>query len=321
MSFIKVENLSKFYMEKKGVFSKSTKTFKAVNKVSFLLKKGETLGIVGESGCGKSTLARMILRLEGIDEGKIIFKNENIVELKGKDLKNLRKDIQIIFQDSYSSLNPRQTVFDIIREPLINFNVGTEKEQFIMVKDIMEKVGLGKEYMNRYPHEFSGGQCQRINIARALILKPEFIVCDEPTSSLDVSIQAQILNLLKELKEELELTYIFISHNLAAVNYISDKIAVMYLGEIVEMFEKKYLETKKHHPYTKTLLEAIPVMNPLEKNHWENILREKKGIKYKVNEDSCSFCIHCTNAKEICYTKKPVIKEIEKGHLIACHCI
>lgn len=321
MSFIKVENLSKYYMEKTGAFLKSEKIFKAVNKVSFSIKKGETLGIVGESGCGKSTLARMILRLEDVDEGKIIFENKNIIELKGKQLKSLRKSIQIIFQDSYSSLNPRQTVFDIIREPLINFNIGTEKEQFIMVKEIMGKVGLGEEYMDRYPHEFSGGQCQRINIARALILKPEFIVCDEPTSSLDVSIQAQILNLLKELKEELGLTYIFISHNLAAVNYISDKIAVMYLGEIVEAFEKKHLETKKHHPYTKTLLEAIPIMDPLKKNHWESCFREENHVKRRINKDSCNFCTYCTNAKEICYTKKPVTREIEKGHFIACHCI
>lgn len=316
MSFLQVENLEKYYIDKKGIFSK--KKLYAVNGVSFSLNKGETLGLVGESGCGKSTLARLILKLDEPTKGKIYFKGEDITDLKGNKLKKLRESMQIIFQDSYSSLDPRQNIGDIIGEPLKNFQVQSKIERIREVKKLMKIVGIKSNDIFKYPHEFSGGQCQRINIARALALCPELIVCDEAVSSLDVSIQAQILNLLQDLKSQFKLSYIFISHDLAAVSYISDRIAVMYLGEIVEVFNSKYIQSKEHHPYTNMLLEAIPIADPYHKNKWNDIC-DNEISDFSKKSYGCIFQSRCPFAKNICRLEKPKIKTLNSGQWVACH--
>lgn len=323
MGFLKIKEVSKYYTAKNGFFLKNKEIIKAVDKVTLSLNEGETLGLVGESGCGKSTLARIITLLELPTGGKIIFKGDNIVNLKKERLKKVRKNVQIVFQDSYSSLNPRQTVLDIIGEPLKNFHQKSKEGYINDVGRLMGFVGLDCEDIFKYPHQFSGGQRQRINIARALALKPELIICDEPVSSLDVSVQAQVLNLLKDLKNTFKLSYIFISHDLSAVDYISDKIAVMYLGKIVEIFKKNKLYNDKHHPYTKTLLEVIPLPDPNYKMNWEYIKRS--GFSKTVNTDDtqkgCKFSSRCIYSKDICKYEEPKLKSINQNHLVACHCI
>ncbi len=261
---LQVVNLEKHFPITSGfVFENQVGAVKAVDGISFEVLKGETLGLVGESGCGKSTLGRTILQLHRPTSGEVFFEGKNLVELKGKALRKVRRRAQMIFQDPYSSLNPRTTVYEIISEPLQIHNIATGKECVERVQDLLNKVGLNHRFVNRYPHEFSGGQRQRIAIARALALNPEFIVCDEPISALDVSIQAQIVNLLEELQDEFKLTFLFIAHDLSMVRHISRRVAVMYLGKLVELTDRDQLYNDPQHPYTKALLSAVPIHDPL----------------------------------------------------------
>ncbi|MCC6866492.1 MAG: ATP-binding cassette domain-containing protein [Ignavibacteria bacterium] len=262
---LKVENLKKYFPIKRGLLSKTVGYVKAVDDVSFTIRKGETLGLVGESGCGKTTIGRTLLRLIEPTGGKVEFEGHNITEMDTKELKKLRKDIQIIFQDPYSSLNPRMTVGGMISEILKYHEISEGENADKMVMELLEKVGLSKLHARRYPHEFSGGQRQRIGIARALSVQPKFIVCDEPVSALDVSIQSQIINLLQDLQKELGLTYLFISHDLSVVEHISDRVAVMYLGQIVEIADCKELYAHTKHPYSEALLSAVPIPDPKKK--------------------------------------------------------
>lgn len=259
------QNLKKYFPIKKGLFSKTVGYVKAVDDVSFSIKQGETLGLVGESGCGKTTIGRSILRLIEPTGGKVVFEGQDVTEMDGNDLKKLRKDMQIIFQDPYSSLNPRMTVGGMITEILKYHELAEGEQAEKRVLDLLEKVGLSKLHARRYPHEFSGGQRQRIGIARALSVEPKFIVCDEPVSALDVSIQSQIINLLQDLQKELGLTYLFISHDLSVVEHISDRVAVMYLGQIVEIADVKELYAQTRHPYSEALLSAVPIPDPKQK--------------------------------------------------------
>ena len=289
----------------------------AVDDVSLDIFRGETLGVVGESGCGKSTLGRSILRLIEPTSGELIYNGKDLRGLNKEEMREMRKKLQLIFQDPYASLNPRMTVLDLIKAPLDVFNIGTHDERIERVLEMMKLVGLTEEQMNRYPHEFSGGQRQRIVIARAIILSPEFVVCDEPVSALDVSVRAQVLNLLKELQAKRNLTYMFISHDLSVVKYISDRIAVMYLGRVVELATKDALYDTPLHPYTKALLEAIPL---------PEVGRKRSGMQLEgdvpspINPPSgCYFHTRCPYAKDICSKEKPELKESRPGHWCACH--
>ena len=316
MNLLKVVGLSKHYYTGGGFLS--VEKVSAVDWVSFSLAKGETLSLVGESGCGKSTLGRLVLRLEKPTDGKIFFAGEEITGWSGKKLNELRSKIQIIFQDTYSSLNPLHTVGTIIGEPLANFRVGTKIEQKRRVEELLELVGLNSEHITRYAHEFSGGQRQRIGIARALALHPQLVVCDEPVASLDVSIQAQILNLFIDLKKRYGLSYLFISHDLAAVSYISDRVAVMYLGKIVEVLKSKDLAVKAGHPYTRALLAAVPVSDP----------RQREGRKVIVQGEppdpvnppvGCRFHPRCPHAVQKCRHIEPALQDVGEFHQVACH--
>ena len=255
---LETKNLSKYFTGKKGLLNRQPVQVKAVDHVSLTVNKGETLGLVGESGCGKSTLGRTILRLIPATEGQVLYNGEDILTYDKKKMWEMRRKLQIIFQDPYSSLNPRMTVYDLISAPLEVYKIGTKAERREMVEEILHEVGLDKQYLNRFPHEFSGGQRQRIGIARALILNPEFVVCDEAVSALDVSVRAQVLNLMRNMQQKKNLTYLFISHDLSVVRHISDRIAVMYLGSVAEVAEKAQLYSNPMHPYTKALLSAIP---------------------------------------------------------------
>lgn len=318
---LKVRELKKYFdVSEKGIFKKEKKLLRAVDNLNFDVCEGETFGIVGESGCGKSTLGKMITQLIEPTEGIIDFDGKDLNSLSEKKLREKRKDFQMIFQDPSSSLNPRMRTFDIIAEPLLNHNVSTNnKDLNNRVLELMETVGLQKQHAYRYPHEFSGGQKQRIGIARALALNPKLIICDEPVSALDVSIQSQILNLLKELQNKFSLTYIFIAHGFPAVKYISDRIAVMYLGKIVELGTKNQIFNNTKHPYTAGLLSSIPIPDP-------EMRAQKKRIVLKgetpnpVNPPSgCYFHPRCPFATEICKNEQPPFEEHEKGHFFACH--
>ena len=312
---LRVKDLEKVF------YSKSTNVI-AVNQVNFNVQKGETVGVVGESGCGKSTLGRCIVNAYKPTEGEIYFKSKNGIEYKltdldGQEQKTLRKEIQMIFQDPYSSLNPRLTVFDIISEPLkANFKL-TKKEIENRVKEMAGKVGLNTSYLKRYPHAFSGGQRQRIGIARALILYPELIVCDESVSALDVSVQAQVINLLKELQNELDLTYIFISHDLSVVEYISDKVLVMYFGRIVEHACTESIFNNPLHPYTEALLSAVPSADP--KQETTRILLEGELPSNSNPPKGCHFHPRCRYCIDKCRSEVPPLREIKDGHFAACH--
>lgn len=308
---LEVKNLKKYFNTPKGLLH-------AVDDINFTICKGKTLGVVGESGCGKSTTGRVILRLLEATDGEILFNGKNIRELGKNEMREIRQEMQIIFQDPFASLNPRMTVSEIIAEPLIiHKKCKTKQELDARVKELMDTVGLSERLINTYPHELDGGRRQRIGIARALALKPQFIVCDEPVSALDVSIQAQVLNLMKDLQEEFGLTYMFITHDLSVVRHFSDDIAVMYLGQLVEKAPSKELFKNPIHPYTKALLSAIPV--PSIKHKMERI-KLKGEITSPINpEKGCRFAKRCTYAKDICLQENPKLVENGNGHFYACH--
>ena len=318
-SIVKISNLKKYFPVKTGVFSKTSNYLKALDGINLDIKKGETLGLVGESGCGKTTLGKTLLRLYDPTEGTIEFNEIDITNLNSGKLRPIRKDIQIIFQDPYSSLNPRQKVESIIGEGLLIHGIVKKSEIRSEVIKLLDDVGLNKEVLDRYPHEFSGGQRQRIAIARALAVKPKFIVCDEPVSALDVSVQAQIINLFFKLKEEYNLTYLFISHDLRVVRYISDRVAVMYLGQIVEIASSEQLYKNPLHPYTKLLLSSIPNIGKKK-----NIKREiiKGDLPSPINIPSgCRFHTRCPIAEERCMSSQPELRNINKLHNVACHLV
>lgn len=303
-----------------GNFLRRTKQFvHAVDGVSFRLRPGETLGIVGESGCGKSTVGNLIVRLLKETGGRILFEGRDITAMSAREFKPLRKEMQMVFQDPFSSLDPRKKVFDIIAEPYRIQTKMSAKELRKNVEYMMELVGLDKSYQTRYPHEFSGGQRQRIGIARALALRPKLVICDEPVSALDVSIQAQILNLLKDLQEELQLTYIFIAHGLPTVQYISDRIAVMYLGKIMELAPEHELFEHTMHPYTEGLLDAIPVGDPTKRDEEDKPILEGDLPSPLNLPKGCRFCSRCKYAQQVCAQKEPELAEVTPGHYVCCH--
>lgn len=311
---LEVRNLKKYFSVKNDGLFKPKKQLKAVDGVSFIIYQGETLGLVGESGCGKSTTGKMIVKILPPTDGQIIYKGKDIVPMSKKEFREMRKEIQMIFQDPYSSLDPRRSNGKTIEEPLeVNKIKGNTREK---VLGIMKEVGLREEFYDRYPHEFSGGQRQRVGIARALALNPKLIVCDEPVSALDVSIQAQILNLMRELQKAHDLTYLFISHDLSVVKHISDRIAVMYLGGIVELADKKELFDHPLHPYTKALLESVPVPDP-EKRKEQGKL--KGDVPSPIDPpEGCTFHTRCNQCMDICKENVPEFKEIEKNHFVKC---
>jgi oligopeptide/dipeptide ABC transporter ATP-binding protein len=314
-TFVEIRELTKNYTLSSGLFNPQKRIIYAVNNIDLQIIKGETLGLVGESGCGKSTLARLISRLEKPSSGSITFKDKNIYSYDKEELKAYRRNVQIIFQDPYSSLNPRKSALSIIKEPLTIHRLGDEKTRNETALEIMAKVGLSSQQANRYSHEFSGGQRQRIGIARALVLNPELVIADEPVSSLDVSIQAQILNLLKDLKNDYHLTYLFISHDLNVIRYISDRVAVMYLGRIVELALNGDIYNRPLHPYTRMLLSAVPSCDPEKKKRMMNI----KGEARAENQEGCAFQNRCPYKKEICAKQEPRLDKLDEQSLCACH--
>lgn len=314
---LKVENLTKSFPIYGGLFSREVASVKAVQGISFELNKGETLGLVGESGCGKSTLGRCLIRLHDSTSGKISYNGKDITHIAGEELREMRKKMQIIFQDPFASLNPRMTIGAILEEPLIIHNLyASAKDRQDRIHELLDLVGLRREHLNRYPHEFSGGQRQRVGIARSLAVNPELIVCDEPVSALDVSIQAQVINLLMELQQKLGLTYIFIAHDLKVVEHVSTKVAVMYLGKIVEMAEAEELYRNPKHPYTKALMSAIPVPDPRRRD--ERIILTG-DVPSPINPPpGCHFHPRCPMAIEDCKTIVPPLEEKSKDHIAAC---
>jgi oligopeptide/dipeptide ABC transporter ATP-binding protein len=316
-TLLEVKGLKKYYPISSGLFNKTTGFVKAVDDVSFSVNEGETLGIVGESGCGKSTTGRTILRLNEPTEGDVIFQGQHLSTLKGDGLRKVRRDMQIVFQDPYASLNPRMTIGTILEEPLKIHGLAAGAERKQRVKELLDIVGLTEHHYNRYPHEFSGGQRQRIGIARALITKPKLIVADEPVSALDVSIQSQILNLMKDLQEQFKLTYIFISHDLSVVRHICDRVGVMYLGALVELAPKHKLYENPQHPYTQALLSAVPHPNPRESR--ERIILSGDVPSPANPPAGCAFHTRCRFTMERCKTERPVLKQSTPGHWVACH--
>ena len=314
---LETKNLSKYFTGKKGLLNRQPAQVKAVDHVSLTVNKGETLGLVGESGCGKSTLGRTILRLIPATEGQVLYNGEDILTYDKKKMWEMRRKLQIIFQDPYSSLNPRMTVYDLISAPLEVYKIGTKAERREMVEEILQEVGLDKQYLNRFPHEFSGGQRQRIGIARALILNPEFVVCDEAVSALDVSVRAQVLNLMRNMQQKKNLTYLFISHDLSVVRHISDRIAEMYLGSVAEVAEKAQIYSNPMHPYTKALLSAIPLPD-VKKKRQRIILQGDVPSAYNP-PSGCKFHTRCPYATDRCKQEIPVLRQMEKGHQVACH--
>ncbi|MFN3741728.1 MAG: ABC transporter ATP-binding protein [Anaerolineales bacterium] len=319
---LKVENLVKYFPITRGIiFQRQIGAVHAVDGISFDIREGETLGLVGESGCGKSTTGRTIIQLYRPTAGKVFLEGVDLVSLKGEELRRMRRKMQMIFQDPYASLNPRMTVGEIIGEPLLIHGVAKGKEVQERVEHLLELVGLNPAFINRYPHEFSGGQRQRIGVARALALQPKLIVCDEPISALDVSIQAQVVNLLEDLQEQFGLTYLFIAHDLSMVRHISDRIAVMYLGVIVELADRNELYDKPLHPYTQALLSAVPIPDPVVEEKRKRIILQG-DVPSPVNPPSgCRFRTRCPLAKDICAEARPDWRKVRPGHYVACHLV
>lgn len=317
---LEVSHLKKYFELKSGLFKKPN-ILKAVDDVSFSIAKGETMGLVGESGCGKTTIGRTVLKLYEPTAGQIIYKGSDISRLNDTEMLQYRRKMQMIFQDPYTSLDPRKTVMDIIAEPIRFMKLKQGRDVTDRVRELVELVGLKQDHLNRYPHEFSGGQRQRVGIARALAAEPEFIVCDEPISALDVSIQAQIINILEELQERYHFTYLFISHDLAMVRHISDQIGVMYLGNLLEYAEVDELYENMQHPYTKALISAEPIADPDLAAASHRIILEG-DVSSPINpKDECPFCSRCRYAKDVCRQSKPELKKINDKHYVACHLI
>ena len=317
-SLLRVDDLVMHFPIYRGVIRRQVGAIRAVDGISFDVKRGETLGLVGESGCGKSTTGRTILQLYRPTAGSVHFEGVDLIHLKGEDLRQMRRKMQMIFQDPYASLNPRMTVADIVGEPLMVHNVATGKEIQERVQHLLELVNLNPSFAGRYPHEFSGGQRQRIGVARALALQPSFIVCDEPISALDVSIQAQVVNLLEELQTQFNLTYLFIAHDLSMVKHISDRVAVMYLGVIIEMAARDELYAMPLHPYTRALLSAVPIPDPIADAKRERTIL-KGDVPSPANPPSgCRFRTRCPIAQEVCSQSRPEFREIRPGHFVAC---
>jgi oligopeptide transport system ATP-binding protein len=313
---LQVDGLKKYFPINGGLLGKKQGEVKAVDDLSFYVKKGETLGIVGESGCGKSTTGRLLMRLIEASDGSIIFEDKNLRNLSKTELRKTRRDIQMVFQDPYASLNPRHSIEKILEEPLIVHGIGSKEERKKRVQEMLEIVGLSSYHARRYPHQFSGGQRQRIGIAKALMTKPKLIIADEPVSALDVSIQAQVLNLMKDIQNEFQLTYIFIAHDLGVVRHISDRVGVMYLGRLIELSDSEELYTNPMHPYTKALLSAVPIADP-------DINRERITITGEIPSPSnppagCAFHTRCSECMDICKTTRPEYKNMN-GHFVACH--
>ena len=321
-ALVQVIGLKKYFPITQGiVFQHKVADVKAVDGLDFSIQRGETLGLVGESGCGKSTTGRSILQLYRPTAGAVYFQGKDLVKLQGEELRKMRRNMQMIFQDPYASLNPRMTVGDIIGEPLEVHNIAKGKEKKERVQELLQIVGLNPYFVNRYPHEFSGGQRQRIGVARSLAVNPDFIVCDEPISALDVSIQAQIINLLEELQEKFHLTYLFIAHDLSVVRHISDRIAVMYLGKIVELTDRTSLYANPLHPYTKALLSAVPIPDPIVEEKRERIILVG-DVPSPVNPPSgCRFHTRCPLAIDICKRVDPEFRDVGGSHFVACHVV
>ncbi len=319
-AILTVRNLEMHFPITQGIlFQKKVGAVRAVDGVSFDVKRGETLGLVGESGCGKSTTGRTILHLSKATGGKFYFDGQDITNLNGANLKNVRRNMTMIFQDPYASLNPRMTVGNIISEPLIIHGIGSAKDRQSRVQELLEVVGLSRFYGNRYPHEFSGGQRQRVGIARALAASPSFIVADEPVSALDVSIQAQVVNLLEDLQNRLGLTYLFVAHDLSVVRHISDRVAVMYLGKIVELADRDTIYKSPGHPYTRALLSAVPIPDPRAEKRRKRIILTG-DVPSPVNPPpACRFHTRCPLVQQICKEQEPEFRDIGGGHRVACH--
>ncbi|MBT3337832.1 MAG: dipeptide ABC transporter ATP-binding protein [Anaerolineae bacterium] len=317
---IRVENLTKHFPITRGIIvQKEVGAVQAVDDISFEIIQGETLGLVGESGCGKSTTGRTLLQLHKPTSGKVFYKDIELSTASNAVMREMRRNIQIIFQDPYASLNPRMTVGSIVAEPLEIHNIGTAAERQERVKELLELVSLNPHFINRYPHEFSGGQRQRIGVARALALQPDFIVCDEPISALDVSIQAQVVNLLEELQEEFGLTYLFIAHDLSMVRHISDRVAVMYLGKIVELAARDELYENPLHPYTQALLSAVPIPDPVLERKRKRVILEGDVPSPANPPSGCRFHTRCPIAEAVCKEEHPEWREAVEGHWVACH--
>lgn len=320
-TLLDVQNLKMYFPITQGVIiQRHIGDIKAVDDITFSIRAGETMGLVGESGCGKSTTGRAILQLYRPTDGRVYFKGEELTELKGEALRRMRREMQMIFQDPYASLNPRMTVGNIIGEPLEVHNIYSSKaERRERVQELLKVVGLNPYFVNRYPHEFSGGQRQRIGVARALAVNPEFIVCDEPISALDVSIQAQIINMLEDLQAEFGLTYLFIAHDLSVVRHISDRIAVMYLGKLAELADREELYENPLHPYTQALLSAVPIPDPVIEEKRQRIILEGDVPSPANPPKGCNFSTRCPRVMDVCHEVDPEFKDVGGGHWVACH--
>lgn len=319
-TLLEVRDLKMYFPIARGIIiRRHVGDTKAVDGISFNIRRGETLGLVGESGCGKSSTGRAILQLYRPTGGDVLFEGKSLVKMRGEELRRMRRRMQMVFQDPYASLNPRMTVGSIVGEPLEVHNLLTPKQRRARVQELLEIVGLNPYFVNRYPHEFSGGQRQRIGVARALAVQPAFIVCDEPISALDVSIQAQIINLLEDLQEQFGLTYLFIAHDLSVVRHISDRVAVMYLGKIVELTDRTTLYNSPCHPYTQALLSAVPIPDPLVEEQRQRIILEGDVPSPSNPPSGCNFRTRCPYVMPICSEIDPEWREIEPGHWVACH--
>lgn len=316
---VRVKNIKKYFPIQKGLFQRTVGYVKAIDDISFDVYRGETLGLVGESGCGKTTTARVILQLQRATSGEVFLENRDLTHMSGNDLRHLRTKMQIVFQNPYSSLNPRRTIGQTLIEPIVVHGIASGKVAEERVSQLLEMVGLNPYFANRFPSEFSGGQRQRIGIARALSVNPSFVICDEPISSLDVSIQSQVVNLLKHLQVDLGLTYLFISHDLSMVRYISDRMAVMYLGKIVELGWSDDVTRHPLHPYTQALWSAAPVADPNVEDQRERIILEGDVPSPANPPEGCHFNTRCPRVMDICHKIRPELREIESGHWTACH--